>query len=83
MLGRRTAAARECSVVLERAVSRGDGFTEGLARHEYGLLLREEGRLGDALDEWRRAHACLDGTDAKVLPALRALLGDPSESRKP
>lgn len=82
-LGRRTAAARECSVVLERAVSRGDDFTEGLARHEYGLLLREEGRPGEALDEWRRAHACLDGTDAKVLPALRALLGDPSESRKP
>ncbi|TLQ44513.1 AfsR/SARP family transcriptional regulator [Streptomyces marianii] len=74
-LGRGTAAARECALVLERAVSRADGFTEGLARHEHGLLLRAEGRTDEALDEWRRAYACLDGTDAKVLPELRALLG--------
>ncbi|MEV1052405.1 BTAD domain-containing putative transcriptional regulator [Streptomyces sp. NPDC049887] len=77
-LGRGPAAARECALVLERAVSRADGFTEGLARHEHGLLLRAEGRTGEALDEWRRAHACLDGTDAKVLPELRELLGGPA-----
>ncbi|MEI5011579.1 tetratricopeptide repeat protein [Streptomyces sp. PmtA] len=74
-LGRGGAAVRECAIVLERAVSRADGFTEGLARHEHGLLLRAEGRTDEALDEWRRAYACLDGTDAKVLPELRALLG--------
>ncbi|MEU2164518.1 BTAD domain-containing putative transcriptional regulator [Streptomyces sp. NPDC019208] len=74
-LGRGGAAVRECAIVLERAVSRADGFTEGLARHEHGLLLRAEGRIDEALDEWRRAYACLDGTDAKVLPELRALLG--------
>ncbi|MFJ9802544.1 AfsR/SARP family transcriptional regulator [Streptomyces wuyuanensis] len=77
-LGRGAAATRECALVLERAVSRSDGFTEGLARHEHGQLLRAEGRTDEALDEWRRAYACLDGTDAKVLPELRALLGEPS-----
>ncbi|MGW7362027.1 AfsR/SARP family transcriptional regulator [Streptomyces sp. NPDC054841] len=79
-LDRRAAAFRECTLVLDRAVSRGDGFTEGLARYEHGLLLRADGRHDDALAEWRRAYASLDGTDSKVLAELSALLG---ESRLP
>lgn len=71
----RTEAVRECRLVLERAAPRGDLFTEGLARHELGLLLRAEGRTGEALAEWRRAYTALRGTDAKVLPELRELLG--------
>ncbi|MEJ8658866.1 AfsR/SARP family transcriptional regulator [Streptomyces sp. MS1.AVA.4] len=76
VLGRGAAALRECTLVLERAVSRGDEFTEGLARHEHGLLLSAEGRTDEALDEWRRAYASLVGTDAKALSELRELLGE-------
>ncbi|MFE3495870.1 BTAD domain-containing putative transcriptional regulator [Streptomyces sp. NPDC059175] len=74
--GLHAAAVRECRLVLERAAPRGDLFTEGLARHELGLLLRAEGRGGEALVQWRRAHAALEGTDAKVLPELREFLDE-------
>ncbi|MER5749020.1 BTAD domain-containing putative transcriptional regulator [Streptomyces sp. NPDC002088] len=67
LLGRAEHATRECAELLRRADARADGYTGGLARHQHGLLLREQGRVEEACEEWRAALAALDGTDEKAI----------------
>ncbi|MDT7845077.1 BTAD domain-containing putative transcriptional regulator [Streptomyces justiciae] len=75
LLGRTGPCESECAELLRRADARADGYTGGLARHQYGLLLRETGRAAEAQEQWRIALAALDGTDKKeVLAELRELL---------
>ncbi|MFJ8198776.1 BTAD domain-containing putative transcriptional regulator [Streptomyces sp. NPDC096152] len=79
-LGRAGHARRECAELLRRADTRADRYTGGLARHQHGLLLREEGRVEEAYEEWHAALVALDGTDAKAVAAeLRALLAGPPD----
>ncbi|MDN3262552.1 BTAD domain-containing putative transcriptional regulator [Streptomyces sp. CSDS2] len=80
-LGRTERAAEECAELLRRADARADRYTGGLALHQHGLLLREQGRRTEAYDAWRAARAALDGTDEQaVLAELRDLLGDGSDA---
>ncbi|MFE9677337.1 BTAD domain-containing putative transcriptional regulator [Streptomyces sp. NPDC006259] len=75
LLGRTESAARECAALLRGADARADRYTGALARHQHGLLLREQGHPARARKEWRRALAALDGTDEKaVVSELRELL---------
>ncbi len=75
LLGHCDRAARECTALLRGADGRADGYTGGLARHQYGLLLRELGRIGEAREQWRSALEALDGTDEQaVVEELRELL---------
>ncbi|MEU7421191.1 BTAD domain-containing putative transcriptional regulator [Streptomyces antibioticus] len=67
LLGRTERALGECAELLRRAETRADRYTGGLARHQYGLLLVERGRPDEAYEEWRRALAALDGTDATAV----------------
>ncbi|MER5531860.1 BTAD domain-containing putative transcriptional regulator [Streptomyces sp. NPDC002677] len=74
-LGRTDRAHHECAELLHRADARADRYSGGLARHQLGLLLREQGRTNEAHDVWRAALAALDGTDEPdVLVELRELL---------
>ncbi|MFD8816854.1 tetratricopeptide repeat protein, partial [Streptomyces sp. NPDC059627] len=74
-LGRTERAHRECAELLHRADARADRYSGGLARHQLGLLLREQGRAGEAYGVWREALTALDGTDEPdVLAELRDLL---------
>ncbi|MFF4398048.1 BTAD domain-containing putative transcriptional regulator [Streptomyces sp. NPDC001480] len=74
-LGRVARAGRECAELLSRADARADRYMGGLARHQHGFLLREEGRVPEAYEVWREALAALDGTDEKAVVAqLRELL---------
>ncbi|MER5792610.1 BTAD domain-containing putative transcriptional regulator [Streptomyces sp. NPDC001980] len=86
-LGRTERAHHECAELLRRADARADRYSGGLARHQLGLLLREQGRTGEAYDVWRAALTALDGTDEPdVLAELRTLLapGDrPDRSDRP
>ncbi|MGA5040125.1 BTAD domain-containing putative transcriptional regulator [Streptomyces capoamus] len=76
-LGETGRAAGECAELLHRADARADRYTGGLALHQHGLLLREQGRRAEAYDAWRAARAALDGTDEQaVLTELRHLLND-------
>ncbi|MER6472108.1 AfsR/SARP family transcriptional regulator [Streptomyces collinus] len=78
-LGDGERAARECAELLSRADARADRYMGGLARHQHGLLLREEGRRPEARDVWRAALAALDGTDEHtVMEELRELLAEGS-----
>ncbi|MFF5474943.1 BTAD domain-containing putative transcriptional regulator [Streptomyces achromogenes] len=80
-LGRTGRAAEECAELLRRADARADRYMGGLALHQHGLLLREQGRRTEAYDAWRAAHAALGGTDEQaVLAELRDLLGDGSDA---
>ncbi|MEV8594691.1 BTAD domain-containing putative transcriptional regulator [Streptomyces sp. NPDC052012] len=75
LLGHTERAAHECEELLARADARADRYTGGLARHQYGLLLRQRGRLSQADEHWRSALAALDGTDEQaVVEELRELL---------
>ncbi|MEU0598385.1 BTAD domain-containing putative transcriptional regulator [Streptomyces sp. NPDC006393] len=77
-LGHTERAHRECAELLCRADARADRYTGGLARHQHGLLLREQGRTEEAYAQWRTALAALDGTDEKAVTGeLRQLLADP------
>ncbi|MEV7888769.1 BTAD domain-containing putative transcriptional regulator [Streptomyces sp. NPDC002817] len=77
LLGLMDRAESECAELLSRADARADGYVGGLARHQYGLVLRERGRVEEAGAQWRTALAALDGTDKKaVVDELHALLGD-------
>ncbi|MBB5928583.1 AfsR/SARP family transcriptional regulator [Streptomyces echinatus] len=74
-LGENARAARECAELLRRADARADRYTGGLALHQHGFLLREQGRRAEAYEAWRAARAALDGTDEQVVLAeLRELL---------
>ncbi|MFJ9657172.1 BTAD domain-containing putative transcriptional regulator [Streptomyces griseoflavus] len=74
-LGRSGRADAECAELLRRADARADRYTGALARHQYGLLLRERGRVGEAREQWRSALAALDGTDERaVVEELRRLV---------
>ncbi|MEU7412294.1 BTAD domain-containing putative transcriptional regulator [Streptomyces sp. NPDC042638] len=78
-LGEYERAAGECAELLRRADDRADRYMGGLALHQHGFLLREQGRRAEAYDAWRAARAALDGTDDQavlaVLAELRELLG--------
>ncbi|MFI9548269.1 BTAD domain-containing putative transcriptional regulator [Streptomyces sp. NPDC052016] len=67
LLGHTEEAVRECAELLCGADARADTYTGGLARHQYGLLLRERGSPRRAREEWRRALDALDGTDEKAV----------------
>jgi tetratricopeptide (TPR) repeat protein len=74
-LGESERAGRECAELLRRADARADRYMGGLARHQHGLLLCEQGRRTEAYEAWRAALAALDGTDEQALQEeLRALL---------
>ncbi|GHC73267.1 AfsR/SARP family transcriptional regulator [Streptomyces flavofungini] len=76
-LARAADATRECALLLDRAEHRGDTHMAGLARHQYGLLLRAEGRTDEAYAQWEAALAALaslDGVNAKVVAELKACL---------
>ncbi|GHB81390.1 hypothetical protein GCM10010397_60520 [Streptomyces spinoverrucosus] len=74
-LGRTERAERECAELLRRADARSDRYTGGLGRHQYGLLLRDQGREDDAHQAWHTALADLDGTDERaVVMELRSLV---------
>ncbi|WP_443066905.1 hypothetical protein [Streptomyces sp. NBC_01261] len=60
-------AGTERAELLRRADARADRCMGGLARHQLGLLLREQGRAEEAYDEWRAALDALDGTDEKAV----------------
>ncbi|WP_405860979.1 tetratricopeptide repeat protein [Streptomyces sp. NBC_01515] len=60
-------AGTECAELLRRADARADRYMGGLARHQLGLLLREQGRAEEAYDAWRAALDALDGTDEKAV----------------
>ncbi|MGW3121275.1 BTAD domain-containing putative transcriptional regulator [Streptomyces sp. NPDC001107] len=78
LLGRTERAHAECAELLHRADTRTDRYTGALARHQHGLLLREQGCPERAHEQWRTALAALDGTDEKAVVAeLRELLGEP------
>ncbi|MEU5042871.1 AfsR/SARP family transcriptional regulator [Streptomyces griseorubiginosus] len=77
LIGHGERAAAECAELLRRADARADRYTGALARHQYGLLLRERGSVEEAHAQWRAALGALDGTDEKtVLKELIALLDD-------
>lgn len=69
-------AADECDELLTLAARRGDRYTEGLARHQRGLLHQAEGDTGEARRQWTSALASLDGTDSPVAGELRELLAE-------
>jgi DNA-binding SARP family transcriptional activator/tetratricopeptide (TPR) repeat protein len=69
-------AAHECDVLLALAGRRGDCYTEGLARHQRGLIHRAEGEEEAARRQWTSALTSLDGTDSPVAGELRELLAD-------
>lgn len=74
-LGRAERALGECAELLRRAEARADRYTAGLARHQHGLLLREQGHRERAFEEWRSALDALDGTDERAVTGeLRELL---------
>ncbi|ARP70867.1 transcriptional regulator [Streptomyces pluripotens] len=74
-LGESERAGRECAELQRRADARADPYMGGLARHQYGLLLHEQGRRAEAYHAWRAALEALDGTDERaVLVELRELL---------
>ncbi|MFJ9869483.1 BTAD domain-containing putative transcriptional regulator [Streptomyces sp. NPDC101165] len=78
-LGEVERAAEECTELLRRADARADRYMGGLARHQHGLLLSEQGRRPAAYDAWRAALVALDGTDEQtVLEELRELLAEAS-----
>ena len=83
LLGRAEAAGAGCAELLRRADARADRYMGGLARHQLGLLLREQGRAEEAHEEWRTALTALDGTDEKaVVQELRELLSQ-GDARRP
>ncbi|MEU1516080.1 BTAD domain-containing putative transcriptional regulator [Streptomyces sp. NPDC005811] len=76
LLGRTGRAAGECAELLRRADARADRYTGGLARHQHGLLLREQGRADEARAQWRAALEALAGTDeTAVVAEIEGLLG--------
>jgi tetratricopeptide (TPR) repeat protein len=84
LLGRTERAGTECAELLRCANARADRYMGGLARHQLGLLLREQGRAHEAYNEWRAALDALDGTDEKaVVQELGELLSQRDARRPP
>ena len=73
-LHREEEAERECRAVLATAGERGDTYSQGLAQHVLGLILRSLGRPEEALARWQDALAALAGTDDPLVGELRALI---------
>ncbi|WP_019064313.1 tetratricopeptide repeat protein, partial [Streptomyces prunicolor] len=74
----------ECAELIRRADARADRYMGGLARHQLGLLLRGQGRVEEAYEEWRAALEALDGTDEKaVVQELGELLSQRDARRPP
>ncbi|MEU1454134.1 AfsR/SARP family transcriptional regulator [Streptomyces avermitilis] len=67
-------AARECDELLALAGRRSDRYSEGLARHQRGLLRLVAGDTDEAHRQWKSALDALDGTDTPVVAELRELL---------
>ncbi|TQF06964.1 tetratricopeptide repeat protein [Kitasatospora acidiphila] len=67
-------ARAACRELLGLAAELQDTYGEGLARHVYGLVLRDVGEPAQALAQWRSALRQLATGDAKVLPDLRELI---------
>ena len=78
-----TRAHTECAELLHRADARADRYMGGLARHQLGLLLREQGREHEAYDAWRTALDALDGTDEKVVVRELGELLSQRDARRP
>uniref|UniRef100_UPI000527A144 tetratricopeptide repeat protein n=1 Tax=Streptomyces sp. NRRL F-525 TaxID=1463861 RepID=UPI000527A144 len=76
-------AHTECAELLRRADARADRYMGGLARHQLGLLLREQGREREAYDAWRAALDALDGTDEKVVVQELGELLSQRDARRP
>nr|WP_240509750.1 AfsR/SARP family transcriptional regulator [Streptomyces malaysiense] len=76
-LGEGERAYDECGELLRRADARDDRYTGGLARHQYGLVLRARGRRPEARAAWHTALTALTGTDERaVVTELRELLAE-------
>lgn len=73
-VGQRERAARECDLLCCRADRRADRYTGGLARHQRGLLLRDQGDTAAGYREWASALESLEGTESPVVGELRRLL---------
>ncbi|WP_405991745.1 BTAD domain-containing putative transcriptional regulator [Streptomyces sp. NBC_00986] len=78
-----TRAHTECAELLRRADARADRYMGGLARHQLGLLLREQGREHEAYDAWWAALDALDGTDEKVVVRELGELLSQCDARRP
>jgi DNA-binding SARP family transcriptional activator/tetratricopeptide (TPR) repeat protein/DNA polymerase III delta prime subunit len=76
-LGRLGQAGESCAELLRETTARGDSYGHGLAEYEYGHVLDALGDHRAALDRWQNARATLEGTDAPLLPDLRALTSAP------
>jgi tetratricopeptide (TPR) repeat protein len=83
LLGRGEHAGTECAELLRRADARADRYMGGLARHQLGLLLREQGRAEEAYEEWRAALDALDGTDEKAVVRELGELLSQCDARRP
>ncbi|KPI19996.1 NB-ARC domain protein, partial [Actinobacteria bacterium OK074] len=76
-------AAHECAELLTRAARRGDRYTEGLARHQRGLLLHAAGDTARARHLWTAALTELAGTDSPVVAELTELLASEEQQPQP
>ncbi|MBK3581257.1 tetratricopeptide repeat protein, partial [Streptomyces sp. MBT65] len=83
LLGHSERAGTECAELLRRADARADRYMGGLARHQHGLLLREQGREPEAYDQWRAALDALDGTDEKAVVRELGELLSQCDARRP
>ncbi|MCX4750511.1 tetratricopeptide repeat protein [Kitasatospora sp. NBC_01287] len=74
-LGLHERAAAECQQLIESTRAHDDTYSEGLARHQYGLVLQETCDTALAVEQWGLALTALVATDnAAVLGELRDLL---------
>ncbi|MGW4648122.1 AfsR/SARP family transcriptional regulator [Kitasatospora sp. NPDC004289] len=67
-------AATAARDLLDRTTTRADPYGEGLARHAYGLVLRDQGNPTHALTQWRTALDLLTPLDPETTAELRTLI---------
>ncbi|MGW9030752.1 hypothetical protein ACWGQ5_43175 [Streptomyces sp. NPDC055722] len=65
---------RSAKLLLCLAIRRGNRYTEGLARHQRGLLNRADGDIEEARRQSESAFSAMKGTDSPVAGELRDLL---------